>query len=158
GEEMEYLESRGVRVGVVPGITAASGIAATLGVPLTHRDHAHGVLFITGHAKPGGRMPDWAALAATAHAEQLTLVIYMGVSGAQQIEQGLLRGLPAASPVALVQHSSVPTQRQALTTLDQLHATLVREELGSPCIIVVGEVLQALQPLQLADPLLAWGT
>jgi uroporphyrin-III C-methyltransferase len=143
GEEVQHLAEAGVRVDVVNGITSGLAAASSLGAPLTHRDHAHGVLFITGHAKPGGRRPDWAALAATAHAEQLTLVIYMGVSGAQQIEAGLLSGLPGATPVALVQHATLPTQRQALTTLDQLHATLVREELGSPCIIVVGDVLQA---------------
>ena len=143
GEEVQHLGEAGIRVEVVNGITSGLAAVSSLGAPLTHRDHAHGVLFITGHAKPGGRAPDWAALAATAHAEQLTLVIYMGVSGAQQIEAGLLSGLPGATPVALVQHASLPTQRQALTTLDQLHATLVREELGSPCIIVVGEVLRA---------------
>ena len=142
GEEVQHLREAGIRVDVVNGITSGLAAVTSLGAPLTHRDHAHGVLFITGHAKPGGRRPDWAALAATAHAEQLTLVIYMGVSGAQQIEAGLLSGLPGATPVALVQHASLPTQRQALTTLDQLHATLVREELGSPCIIVVGDVVR----------------
>ncbi|MCZ8252102.1 MAG: uroporphyrinogen-III C-methyltransferase [Hylemonella sp.] len=142
GEEVQHLGEAGIRVEVVNGITSGLAAASSLGAPLTHRDHAHGVLFITGHAKPGGRMPDWAALAATAHAEQLTFVIYMGVSGAQQIEAGLLSGLPGSTPAALVQHASLPTQRQALTTLDQLHATLVREELGSPCIIVVGDVLR----------------
>ena len=157
GEEVEHLAEAGIHVEVVNGITAGLAAVSSLGAPLTHRDHAHGVLFITGHAKPGGRGPDWAALAATAHAEKLTLVIYMGVSGAQQIEQGLLDGLPGNTPVALVQHASLPTQRQALTTLTQLHATLVREELGSPCIIVVGDVLQAVQ-LQQAGPQFAWGT
>lgn len=158
GEEVQHLGEAGIRVDVVNGITSGLAAVSSLGAPLTHRDHAHGVLFITGHAKPGGRAPDWVTLAATAHAERLTLVIYMGVSGAQQIEQGLLSGLPGSTPVALVQHASLPTQRQALTALDQLHATLVREELGSPCIIVVGDVLHAVQQLQQAGPQFAWGT
>ncbi len=161
GEEVEHLQQAGVRVDVVNGITSGLAAVTNLGVPLTHREHAHGVLFITGHAKPGGSGPDWAALAATAHEARLTLVIYMGVSSALQIEQGLLCGLPGETPVALVQHASLPTQRHALTTLDQLHATLVREELGSPCVMVVGDVLQgvwqlAQQPSQ-AGPRFALG-
>jgi uroporphyrin-III C-methyltransferase len=158
GEEVEHLAEAGVRVDVINGITAGLAAVTSLGAPLTHRERAHGVMFITGHAKPGDHAPDWSALAATAHAAKLTLVIYMGVSGAQQIEQGLLTGLPGSTPVALVQHASLPTQRQALTTLDQLHATLVREELGSPCVMVVGEVLQGVLQLQQAGPQFAWGT
>ena len=146
---------------VVNGITSGLAAVTSLGVPLTHREHAQGVIFLTGHAKPGASGPDWAAIATTAHAARLTLVIYMGVSGALQIEQGLLSGLPGETPVALVQHASLPTQRHALTTLDQLHATLVREALGSPCVMVVGDVLQgvwqlAQQPAQ-AGPRFALG-
>ncbi|KRI01378.1 uroporphyrinogen-III C-methyltransferase [Curvibacter sp. PAE-UM] len=158
GEEVEHLQEAGIRVDVVNGITSGLAAVTSLGVPLTHREHAQGVIFLTGHAKPGGSGPDWAAIAATAHAARLTLVIYMGVSGALQIEQGLLCGLPGHTPVALVQHASLPTQRHALTTLDQLHATLVREELGSPCVIVVGDVLQGVLQLQQTGPRLAWGT
>lgn len=158
GEEVEHLREAGIRVDVINGITSGLAAVTSLGVPLTHRDHAHGVLFLTGHAKPGEAGPDWALIAATAHTARLTLVIYMGVSGARQIEQGLLRGLPARTPVALVQHASLPTQRHAVTTLGKLHTTLVREQLGSPCVIVVGEVLQGLQALQKTGPALAWGT
>ncbi len=75
GEEVEHLAEAGIRVDVINGITAGLAAVTSLGAPLTHRDHAHGVLFITGHAKPGGRGPDWATLAATAQAERLTLVI-----------------------------------------------------------------------------------
>jgi len=158
GEEVEHLREAGVHVEVINGVTAGLAAVTSLGVPLTHRDHAHGVLFLTGHAKPGEAGPDWALIAATAHTARLTLVIYMGVSGAQQIEHGLLHSLPAHTPVALVQHASLPTQRHAVTTLGELHTTLVREQLGSPCVIVVGEVLQGLQELQHAGPTLAWGT
>lgn len=158
GEEVEHLQQAGIRVSVINGITSGLAAVTSLGVPLTHREHAQGVIFLTGHAKPGASGPDWAAISTTARAARLTLVIYMGVSGASQIEQGLLSGLPGDTPVALVQHASLPTQRHALTTLDQLHATLVREELGSPCIIVVGDVLQGVLNLQQAGPAFAWGT
>ena len=158
GEEVEHLREAGVHVEVINGITAGLAAVTSLGAPLTHRDHAHGVLFLTGHAKPGDIGPDWPLIARTAQAAKLTLVIYMGVSGVQQIEQGLLAALPAHTPVALVQHASLPTQRQALTTLGALHATLVREQLGSPCVIVVGDVLQGLAQLAQTGPQFAWGT
>ncbi len=148
GEEVESLRAAGIRVEVVNGITAGLAAVTSLGVPLTHRDHAHGVLFLTGHAKPGDAGPDWALISATARAASLTLVIYMGVRGARHIEQGLRQGLPVDTPVALVQHASLPTQRQAITTLGELHTTLVREQLASPCVIVVGDVLQGVQALQ----------
>ena len=151
GEEVEHLAAAGVHVEVVNGITAGLAAAHALGVPLTHRDHAHGVIFLTGHARPGEAGPDWTLIAATAHAARLTLVIYMGVSGALQIERGLLAGLPARTPVGLVQRASLPVQRQAVTTLGELHATLVREQLGSPCIIIVGDVLRGVLALQQED-------
>ncbi len=159
GEEVEHLQQAGIQVNVINGITSGLAAVTSLGVPLTHRDHAHGVLFLTGHAKPGDSGPAWAAIAATARAAKLTLVIYMGVSGAQQIEHGLLSGLPGSTPVALIQNASLPTQRHAVSTLAELHATLVREELGSPCVIVVGDVLQGLLQLQQeTGPAFAWGT
>ena len=141
GEEVEALQAQGVRVAVVNGITAGLAAVTSLGVPLTHRDHAHGVVFVTGHAKPGDAGTDWPALAATAASARLTLVIYMGVSGAADIQQGLLAGLPAQTPVAIVQSASLPQQRQALTTLGALCETLAREQLASPSVIVVGDVL-----------------
>ena len=141
GEEVEALRAQGIRVAVVNGITAGLAAVTSLGVPLTHRDHAHGVVFVTGHAKPGDCGPDWSALAATAAQARLTLVIYMGVKGAAEIQQGLLDGLPASTPVAVVQSVSLPQQRQALTTLGALCETLAREQMASPAIIVVGDVL-----------------
>ncbi len=144
GEEVEALQAQGIRVAVVNGITAGLAAVTSLGVPLTHRDHAHGVVFVTGHAKPGDAGPDWSALAATAAQARLTLVIYMGVKGAAEIQQGLLDGLPASTPVAVVQSVSLPQQRQALTTLGALCETLAREQMASPAIIVVGDVLAGL--------------
>jgi uroporphyrin-III C-methyltransferase len=97
---------------------------------------------VTGHAKPGDSGTDWAQLAATARKAKLTLVIYMGVSSLEHISEGLLSGLPAHTPVAVVQNASLPAQRQALTTLGELLATVQREGLQSPSIIVVGDVVQ----------------
>ena len=81
-------------------------------------------------------------MAATARDAKLTLVIYMGVSGAATIEQELLTGLPADTPVAVIQHASLPHQRHAITTLGALHATITREGLASPSVIVVGDVVR----------------
>jgi len=142
GEEMEHLQSQGISVQVVNGITAGLAGLSSLGVPLTHREHAHGVLFVTGHAKPGDQGTDWRQIAAAARDAKLTLVIYMGISGAAQIQQDLLRGLPASTPVAIIQHASLPQQRHAVTSLGQLTATLGSEQLGSPSVIVVGDVVR----------------
>ncbi|GAB3183223.1 uroporphyrinogen-III C-methyltransferase [Hydrogenophaga aquatica] len=144
GEEVEHLEAEGVQVRVVNGITSGLAAVTTLNVPLTHREHAHGVVFVTGHAKPGDSGTDWAALAQCAHQARLTLVIYMGVSSAEQIESGLLQGLPAHTPLAIVQHATLPQQRHAVTTLGRLQQTLYEQQLGSPSVIVVGDVLSGL--------------
>lgn len=148
GEEVEHLRAAGIRVEVINGITSGLAAVTALGVPLTHREHAHGVVFVTGHAKPGDEGTDWKALAATAHSTKLTLVIYMGVSGAQRIQDELLTGLPAHTPVAVIQSASLASQRHAVTTLGDLHAMVVREQLASPSVIVVGDVLQGLLALQ----------
>ena len=150
GEEVEHLRAAGIEVQVVNGITAGLAGLTSLGVPLTHREHAHGVVFVTGHAKPGDNGTDWAQLAATARQAKLTLVIYMGVSSLEHISQGLLQGLPAHTPVAVVQHASLPTQREALTTLDELVNTVKWQQLQSPSIIVVGDVVQGARAWQLS--------
>ncbi|MBA2675579.1 MAG: uroporphyrinogen-III C-methyltransferase [Ramlibacter sp.] len=142
GEEVERLRATGIAVEVVNGITSGLAAATSLGVPLTHREHAHGVVFVTGHAQPGATGPDWKQLAATARDARLTLVIYMGVRGAGRIESELLAGgLPASTPVAVIQHVSLPEQRHAVTTLGQLQATIARDGLASPSVIVVGDVI-----------------
>jgi len=152
GEEVEHLQAAGIPVTVVNGITAGLAAVTSLGVPLTHREHAHGVVFITGHAKPGDSGTDWKALAATAHSARLTLVIYMGVSGAQHIQDELLFGLPANTPVAVIQNASLASQRHAVCTLAELEHTITREKLTSPSVIVVGDVLQGTLALQQALP------
>jgi uroporphyrin-III C-methyltransferase len=144
GEEVEHLREAGIEVHVVNGITSGLAAVTSLGVPLTHREHAHGVVFVTGHAHPGSQGADWRALAAAARDARLTLVIYMGVSGAARIQEELLTALPASTPVAIVQRASLPQQRHAVTTLGQLDATIAREQLASPSVIVVGDVIRGM--------------
>jgi uroporphyrin-III C-methyltransferase len=110
------------------------------------------VVFVTGHAKPGDTGTDWRALAHTARQAKLTLVIYMGVTGSAHIQSELLYGLSAGTPVAIIQDASLPQQRHATCVLADLHYTIQREGLGSPAVIVVGDVVQGLlavgQPLR----------
>ena len=141
GEEVEHLRDAGIEVEVVNGITSGLAAVTSLGVPLTHREHAHGVVFVTGHAKPGDTGTDWKALAATAHSARLTLVIYMGVSGSERIQDELLSGLPAATPVAVIQSASLPTQRHITTTLGELASAIREAGMASPSVIVVGDVI-----------------
>ena len=148
GEEVEHLRAAGVEVHVINGITAGLAAVTSLNVPLTHRDHAQGVVFVTGHAKTGAGAAeaptDWRALAATARDARLTLVIYMGVSGVGHIQDELLHGLPGDTPVAVIQHASLPQQRHIATTLARLKAGIAEAALASPSIIVVGDVLRGL--------------
>ncbi|MFT3803834.1 MAG: uroporphyrinogen-III C-methyltransferase [Burkholderiaceae bacterium] len=149
GEEVERLRAAGIACTVISGVTAALAAGASLGVPLTHRDHAQGVMLVTGHARAGSGTAhdpiDWRLLAATARDARLTLVIYMGVAGAAHIRQQLLAGgLPPGTPAAVVQNASLPRQRQLLSTLDRLADDLAASTLGSPAVLVLGEVLQGL--------------
>ncbi len=154
GEEVEHLRAAGIEVEVINGITAGLAAVSSLGMPLTHRQHAHGVVFLTGHARPGDAGIDWAALAATAAQAKLTLVIYMGVTGSQHIQDQLLQGLAAHTPVAIIQNASLPTQRHAVTTLASLRATIEQQLMHSPSAIVVGDVLQGLVALGATSPAL----
>ena len=148
GEEVEHLREAGIQVNVVNGITSGLAGLTSLGAPLTHRDRAHGVLFMTGHAKPGDSGPDWRQIAATAHAAKLTLVVYMGVSSVAQITSELLTGLPGSTPVAVIQHASLPQQRHALTTLEALPGCIAQSGLGSPSVMVIGDVVQGVAAWQ----------
>ncbi len=142
GEELQALRAHGIDAAVVNGITSALAAANALGTALTHRDHAQGVMFVTGHPRQGGERPDWAALA-QAVAAGITLVVYMGVAQAPTIRAGLLRKLPPSTPVAVVRHASLSTQRAAIGTLGGLEALIETHRLASPSIIIVGDVLRA---------------
>ncbi len=143
GEEAEHLRAQGIAVEVVNGITAGLAAATSLGAPLTHRDHAHGVLLVTGHARGADAALHWPTLAAAA-AQGLTLVVYMGVATLPELQRGLLAALPAATPAAVVQHASLPQQRQLVTTLGSLAADVAAAGLGSPAVVIVGDVLRGL--------------
>jgi uroporphyrin-III C-methyltransferase len=147
GEEAEHLRAAGVAVEVVNGIT--SGLAATtsLGVPWTHREHARGVMLVTGHAKEGGVAPHWPTLGAAA-AQGLTLVVYMGVAQLESICAGLAATLPAHTPAALVQAASTPQERQLLGTLGALVDDARAAAIGSPAVLIVGDVLRGARALQ----------
>jgi uroporphyrin-III C-methyltransferase len=139
GEERATLLAAGVEVEVVNGISSGLAAPAALGIPLTHRDWSHGAIFVTGHAKPGGRGPDWPTLAKTG----LTLVIYMGVAHCDHICAGLLQGgMAETMPVAVIQSASCAKQAQLITTLVHLSRDLAASGLGSPSIIVVGDVVR----------------
>ena len=144
GEELETLVGSGIGFQVVPGITAASGCAAYAGIPLTHRDHAQSVRFVTAHGKGGAQDLDWPLLAK----DRQTLVFYMGLSSCATIrEQLLTHGKAGSTPVALIERGTQPSQRVIRGTLDQLPALAVGVE--SPALIMVGSVVT------LADQL-AW--
>jgi uroporphyrin-III C-methyltransferase len=144
GEEMMELREHGIKVGIVPGITAASGCAAATGIPLTHRDFAAGVSLMTAHRCEGAQGYDWSSLTAD---RQRTLVFYMGLAQAGHISTELmLHGLPGSTPVALVSRGSTPQQRAVRCTVDTLAQTATQDGLESPCLILVGEVVT------LADP------
>ncbi len=147
GEELDALRAHGIAVEVVSGISAGVAASSALQTALTHREHAHGVLFVTGHPRPGGKPLDWRTLGAAA-AEGITLVIYMGVAKAGELQAGLLQALPAATPVAVVQHASLPQQRHAVGRLGGLAELIEIEGLGSPAVIIVGDVLRALVSLE----------
>lgn len=144
GEEVQHLRAAGINVDVINGVTAGLAAATSLNIPLTHRDSAQGVLFITGHNKPGGEGSDWETIATCAFKAHLTLVIYMGVAGADSIMNGLLKGLPGHTPVAIVQNASLPGQRQAGCALSQLVATIKQHQLASPSVMIVGDVASGL--------------
>ena len=145
GEEVEHLQAAGVQVSVINGITSGLAAVTSLNVPLTHREHAHGVVFVTGHAKRDDDGTDWQALAAAARQAKLTLVIYMGVSGVRRIQTELLTGLPASTPVAVIQNATLPSQRQLVTTLDGLAQSIEQQAFGSPAVLVVGDVIRGVQ-------------
>jgi uroporphyrin-III C-methyltransferase/precorrin-2 dehydrogenase/sirohydrochlorin ferrochelatase len=138
GEELEALHEAQIRFSVIPGITAASGCAAYAGIPLTHRDHAHSVTFVTGHEDRDGREPDWVALARPG----TTAVFYMGLARVQHIAAKLVQhGAAETLPAALIAQGTVENQRVVTGTLGTIAEAAGRARLQSPTLLVVGEVV-----------------
>lgn len=136
GEEIEFLRRAGVPVRVVSGVSSAFAAAAALGVSLTHREHCHGVSFVTAHTRDHGQ-PDWAALAAAG----TTLAIYMGLGRVASVAAALSRHLPAQTPAAIVWAASRADERRIVTTLARLHEYADAGRDGAPGLILVGAAL-----------------
>ena len=136
GEEIAFLDAAGIRVEIINGVSAAFAAAASLGVSLTHRDHCHGVTFVTAHTHDHGE-PDWAALARSG----TTLAIYMGMTRIQSLAASLLRHMPADMPVAIVYSASQCGEQRCITTLRALHEGPAENSSGRPGVILVGTVL-----------------
>lgn len=137
-EELDALDSAGIRWQIVPGISAASGCAAATGIPLTERGIAQQLRFISAVDKDCNTTQDWASLARPGQ----TLVFYMGLSALSEISQQLIaHGLAPNWPLLLVENGSRPAQRQLLTTLTEAATAAQHMALQSPCLILVGEVV-----------------
>jgi uroporphyrin-III C-methyltransferase / precorrin-2 dehydrogenase / sirohydrochlorin ferrochelatase len=149
GEEIDTLAENGVPFEVVPGITAALGVAAYAGIPLTHRDHAQSCLFVTGHLKDGSMDLDWPALARP----RQTLVVYMGLTGLPVLCAELVRhGSKSATPAAVVEHGTQDAQRVITGTLATLPRLAAKAELQGPTLTIVGGVVRLRRKLNWFRP------
>jgi uroporphyrin-III C-methyltransferase len=138
GEETAALQSAGIAVEVVPGVTAALGAAAALGIPATHREVARSITLVTGHARDGSQ-PNWRALRAAGG----TLAIYMGIARLEEILGCMLAaGFPPEMPACAIQNATLPGQRTAFAPLADLPRAVKTAGLTSPAIVMVGEVVR----------------
>ena len=143
GEELLELRKAGIEAEVIPGITAASGCSTYANIPLTHRGISQGCTFVTGHAEKSLDV-NWNALAQLNH----TLVFYMGLTRAPDISQQLLAGgLAASTPVAIIENGCRKNQRNIITSLQDFPAAVLREQVQSPALIIVGHVVALNQTL-----------
>jgi len=139
GEEIDLLVQHNIPFQVVPGITAASGAACYGGIPLTHRDYAQSVRFVAGHLKEGELNHDWEQFQSTNE----TLVFYMGLNGLPQIcSQLMAHGRSADTPMALIEHGTLPDQRVLTATLSTMEALVAAEKPRAPTLLIVGDVVR----------------
>ena len=149
GEEIEELSAHGVPFQVVPGVTAANGCSAYAGIPLTHRDHAQSVRFVTGHLKDGSTNLPWRDLVAPGQ----TLVFYMGLVGLPEIcAQLIAHGRSADTPMALVQQGTTSNQKVLIGTLASMPALVESTEVTPPTLLIVGEVVKLHDKLKWFKP------
>ena len=140
GEEVDHLNKQGIECSIVPGITAAIGCAAATQIPLTHRDHAHAVTFITGHRQQGKMHINWDL----ALQKDSTVVFYMGLSNVQEITRQLIeRGCPVDKPFAVVAQGTSNNQQVVLGTVDDIAERLKGIPLPSPALLMMGDVINA---------------
>ncbi|MCX7555169.1 siroheme synthase CysG [Marinicella sp. S1101] len=137
GEELAQCQSAGVKFSIIPGITAAVGCAAYAGIPLTHRDHAQNVLFVTAHCKNSIDVLDWPALAR----KRQTLAVYMGLMKSAVLSKELINhGRKACTPVAIIENGTTQQQRVIRGQLSQLTELINKHKVKSPALIIIGEV------------------
>ena len=139
GEEAQALAAQGVPFTVIPGLTAAQGAAASVGIPLTHRDHAASLVLTTGHLRDGkGLDMDWAMLARP----RQTVVLYMGVNNLPDISRQLIaHGLPCDTPAALIEKATLPDERCITGTVSELPTLALRHQVRPPALIIIGSVV-----------------
>ena len=138
GEELAALQSAGVDAHIVPGISSVLGCAASAGLPLTHRDHAQAVTFVTGHAK-SGEVPDlhWPSLARS----NQTVVVFMGVGTAADIAEKLIAaGRVGTTPVAVIENGTRDNEICVFGQLAELSQLIARAGIKGPALLIIGEV------------------
>lgn len=139
GEEISELMTQKIKFQVIPGITAASGVSAYAGIPLTHRDYSQSCIFITGHEKNGKLNINWSNLI---HENQ-TIVIYMGLNSLPIIVQNLIdSGMRKNMPIALVQEGTTEKQKVMVSTISKVISKTLKSDIQSPVIIIIGEVVK----------------
>jgi uroporphyrin-III C-methyltransferase len=150
GEELQALAAEGIDVEIIPGITAGTGVPAALGIPVTHRELAHGVTFVTGHsrqdAEPGIESstepciePNWDALVRSG----TTLVVYMGLRRLKEICDLLMQaGMKPETPACAIENGTLRNQREVVSSLRDLAKDAALEKIGTPAIVVIGEVVR----------------
>lgn len=144
GEEIEELVDAGVAFEVIPGVTAAAGCAAYAGIPLTHRDYAQSVRFVTGHLKDGSTDLPWNELVYPAQ----TLVIYMGLTGlAETAEKLVQHGMKESMPVAVVEKGTTDAQRVFTSTIADITQLVIDNDVKSPSLLIIGDVVKLQQRL-----------
>ena len=149
GEEIDTLAAEGIPFQVVPGITAAAGCASYAGIPLTHRDCAQSVVFVTGHLQDGSMNLNWPALAQP----RQTIVVYMALLGVDVLCRELVaHGLPAGTPAALIQQGTTPEQRVLTGNLETLPGIVRQGGVKAPTLIIIGDVVRLRERLKWFEP------